>query len=594
MSDVRLNLARKWRAKGFDQIIGQDITVRILKNSLYVGNYFPVYLLWGQRGSGKTSTARVFSAAINCEQLDSFRSNPKTNVVPCLQCASCKAMLLGKHPDFIEIDAASHTGVDNVRQIIDAASLMPLLGRKKIYLIDEAHMLSKAAFNAFLKILEEPPASVLFMLATTDPEKIIDTVKSRCFQLFFKPVVSTRLVDHLETICKAEEIEYEPDALTAIAKESSGSVRDAINLLEQVRFSMAAVTKAAVITSLGYIDDERLLKLFHIIIEQGPTQLLPFLQELNMRLFSAEHLWLRLLTLARAAIWLKHGLNPENYTEQTDQLGAVIQRSSLKKLTKLLERFYSQEPFFLKAIDKHLFLEILLLQACQCNDTTNNSNTTPAAPLAPPSSTESTDEEEYEYVVEEEEEIEEEEDEEEEAASPQLQHRSTGGKAKWNDFVNRIERLDDPLLSSIFRQGTFSGFDESASTITVIFSKDFVFFNEWLDNSYKLWHPLLENVFGPSVVFSPLFTGERSEAKVSAQQVSHDNAGSAQHNELSQRTVQTGSRDSGMNSSKIASRYRVTKNIRAASAVVDVSDVECWKKSNLLLRYFPGVVREAV
>jgi len=593
MSDVRLNLARKWRAKGFDQIIGQDITVRILKNSLYVGNYFPVYLLWGQRGSGKTSTARVFSAAINCEQLDSFRSNPKTNLVPCLQCASCKAMLLGKHPDFIEMDAASHTGVDNVRQIIDAASLMPLLGRKKIYLIDEAHMLSKAAFNAFLKILEEPPASVLFLLATTDPEKIIDTVKSRCFQLFFKPVALTPLVDHLETICKAEEIEYEPDALTAIAKESSGSVRDAINLLEQVRFSTAAVTKAAVITSLGYIDDERLLKLFHIILEQGTTQLLPFLQELNMRLFSAEHLWQRLLALARAAIWLKHGLDPESYTEQADQLGAIIQRSSLKKLTKLLERFYSQEPFFLKATDKHLFLEILLLQACQCNDTTNNSNTTPAVPLAPPSSTESTDDEEYEYI-EEEEEIEEEEDEEEEEASSQLQHQPTASNSKWDDFVNRIERLEDPLLSSIFKQGTFSGFDESSSTLTVIFSKDFVFFNEWLDNSHNLWHPLLENVFGSSVVFSPLFTGERSEAKAPAQSLSHDSTKSVQNSEPTQRTAQTGNRNSGMNSPKIASPHRVAKNGRTASAVVDVSDVECWKKSNLLLRYFPGVVREAV
>src|SRR5438132_590836 len=118
-------------------------------------------------------------------------------------------MLSGKHPDFIEIDAASHTGVDNVRQIIDAASLFPILGRKKIYLIDEAHMLSKAAFNAFLKILEEPPTSVLFILATTDPQKIIDTVKSRCFQLFFTPVDSQRLLDHLTVVCKTEQINYE-------------------------------------------------------------------------------------------------------------------------------------------------------------------------------------------------------------------------------------------------------------------------------------------------------------------------------------------------------------------------------------------------
>ena len=160
-STTQLNLARKWRSRDFDHIIGQDLSVRILKNSLYLDHFFPVYLFAGQRGCGKTTTARVFASAINCEQFEQFRKQPKKHIVPCLACASCIAMLEGKHPDFIEMDAASHTGVDNIRSIIDASSLLPLMGRKKIYLIDEAHMLSKAAFNAFLKILEEPPASVL-------------------------------------------------------------------------------------------------------------------------------------------------------------------------------------------------------------------------------------------------------------------------------------------------------------------------------------------------------------------------------------------------------------------------------------------------
>src|SRR5579871_3248756 len=175
---ANLNLARKWRSKDFDHIIGQDVAVKMLKNSLYLGQLFPVYLFSGQRGCGKTSTARIFAMAVNCTSLSAFQKNPKTTAIPCLVCDSCVAMATGKHPDFIEIDAASHTGVDTIRTIIDASQLLPLMGSKKIYLIDEAHMLSKSSCNALLKILEEPPCSVLFMLATTDPQKIIETVRS--------------------------------------------------------------------------------------------------------------------------------------------------------------------------------------------------------------------------------------------------------------------------------------------------------------------------------------------------------------------------------------------------------------------------------
>src|SRR5438876_226054 len=127
MSTVVLNLSRKWRSQDFDQLVGQDLVVRILKNSLYLGHYFPVYLFAGQRGCGKTSTARIFASAINCERFHNFKIDPKNAIIPCLSCLSCRSMREGKHPDFIEMDAASHTGVDNVRSIIDAASLMPIM-----------------------------------------------------------------------------------------------------------------------------------------------------------------------------------------------------------------------------------------------------------------------------------------------------------------------------------------------------------------------------------------------------------------------------------------------------------------------------------
>lgn len=135
MNTQQLNLARKWRSKNFDQIVGQDLSVRMLKNSLFLNHYFPVYLFAGQRGCGKTSTARVFAAAINCDELSTFQKDPKNAALPCLACTSCQAMMIGRHPDFIEIDAASNTGVDNVRQIIDSSALLPLMEKRKFILL---------------------------------------------------------------------------------------------------------------------------------------------------------------------------------------------------------------------------------------------------------------------------------------------------------------------------------------------------------------------------------------------------------------------------------------------------------------------------
>lgn len=183
-----LNFARRLRPQRFSDIIGQDLFVGMLQNALFLNKFFPVYLFSGQRGCGKTTTARVFAAALNCLK----RGEAPLQDIPCLTCSSCLATKAGNHPDFIEIDAASNTGVDNVRAILESSSYLPVLGKYKIYLIDEAHMLSKAAFNAFLKLMEEPPQSVLFMLATTESYKIPETVRSRCFQLLFKPIPADR------------------------------------------------------------------------------------------------------------------------------------------------------------------------------------------------------------------------------------------------------------------------------------------------------------------------------------------------------------------------------------------------------------------
>jgi DNA polymerase III subunit gamma/tau len=365
MEKTELNLTRKWRSKNFQEVIGQPLAVRILQNSLYLNQFFPVYLFAGQRGCGKTSTARIFAAAVNCARLPEFQQDPRKVSIPCLACPSCVAMSKGQHPDFIEIDAASHTGVDNVRNIIDASSFLPLLSSKKIYLIDEAHMLSKAAFNAFLKILEEPPMSVIFILATTDMQKILETVKSRCFQIFFDPVDTQVITEHLEKICSLEQVVADQAGLAVIAKQAGGSVRDAINLLEQVRFATKKISKESVLSILGHVDEAALLQLFEKIVHQDVQDLLQFCTSLEKYELSIEHLWMQLTELVYDAILIKYHVQPRQFVDLSAHCKDIINTTSIDRLTDLFGLLCSQEQNLARTTKKLRFLEMILLQHVQ-------------------------------------------------------------------------------------------------------------------------------------------------------------------------------------------------------------------------------------
>jgi len=373
MEKIELNLTRKWRSKNFKEVIGQPLAIRILQNSLYLKQFFPVYLFAGQRGCGKTSTARIFAAAVNCTRLEDFQKDPRKFHLPCLECESCIAMSKSQHPDFIEIDAASHTGVDNIRNIIDASSFLPLLSHKKIYLIDEAHMLSKAAFNAFLKILEEPPPSVIFILATTDMQKILDTVKSRCFQIFFDPVEYQIIAKHLEKICTSENISFDEQGLLALSKEADGSVRDAINLLEQVRFATKKVTKQAVLSVLGHVDEATLLELFEKVIQGDLQKLLMFCTDLEKYEFSIEYIWAQLIELVYDAILIKYNVPPREFITLSEHYQNLITYSDIDRLTSLFEMLCSQEQNLLKTTKKLRFLEMTLLQNLYHQDDSSES-----------------------------------------------------------------------------------------------------------------------------------------------------------------------------------------------------------------------------
>src|SRR3954469_15720469 len=223
-----LVLARKYRSNNFDELIGQEHIARTLKKAIESGRIAHAYLFCGTRGTGKTSTARILAKCLNCESADG------PTAVPCNKCQSCLAIARGEDMDVIEIDAASNTGVDNVRDLISNAQYRPARSRFKVYIIDEVHMLSKSAFNALLKTLEEPPEHVKFILATTEPEKVLPTILSRCQRYDFRNIPTREIADHLKAVAKQEKIKADDDALLLVAKAGAGSMRDALSLLDRL------------------------------------------------------------------------------------------------------------------------------------------------------------------------------------------------------------------------------------------------------------------------------------------------------------------------------------------------------------------------
>ena len=242
-------LARKYRPETFSELIGQGALVRTLSNALTLGRLAHAFVLTGVRGIGKTSTARLLAKGLNCVGVD---GNGGPTLEPCGQCEPCQAIASGRHVDVLEMDAASHTGVDDAREIIEGVGYRPVSARYKIYIIDEVHMMSKNAFNALLKTLEEPPDAVKFIFATTEIRKVPVTILSRCQRYDLRRVPAVMLADHLASICAKESIDARPEALAMIARAAEGSVRDALSLLDQAAAMTAdALTPEMVADMLG-------------------------------------------------------------------------------------------------------------------------------------------------------------------------------------------------------------------------------------------------------------------------------------------------------------------------------------------------------
>jgi DNA polymerase-3 subunit gamma/tau len=270
-------LARKWRPRTFSELAGQEHVVTALTNALTRGRLHHAYLLTGTRGVGKTTIARILAKSLNCI------TNGIT-ATPCGTCGACTDIDAGRFVDLLELDAASNTGIDNMREILDNARYAPTVGRFKVYLIDEVHMLSKAAFNSMLKTLEEPPEHVKFVLATTDPQKIPVTVLSRCLQFNLKQLPPALIVDRLATILAAEDIAADSAALALIARAAHGSMRDALSLLDQaIAYGNGEVREGVVRTMLGAVDTEYVYRIVDALIANDGPALLAEVDAMAMR-----------------------------------------------------------------------------------------------------------------------------------------------------------------------------------------------------------------------------------------------------------------------------------------------------------------------
>ncbi len=276
--------ARKYRPKNFQQVVGQEHIVKTLSNAIKLNRISHAYIFAGSRGLGKTTIARIITKCLNCEE--------GITETPCGKCESCLEIEKGSFPDMYEIDAASNRGIDDIRAIRDNVNYAPIKGRYKVYIIDEAHMLTREAFNALLKTLEEPPPNNIFILATTELHKIPDTIRSRCQTFIFRPPTKQQITDYLKRILEEENIKYEEEALELIAEASNGGVRDAASILDQaVIHGEGQVKKETTVQLLGIIPEEIIKEFLTALKDREIKQMVKIIEKLDREGYDVVVFW---------------------------------------------------------------------------------------------------------------------------------------------------------------------------------------------------------------------------------------------------------------------------------------------------------------
>ena len=354
--------ARKYRPMSFDSVVGQQALTTTLKNAVKSGKLAHAYLFCGPRGVGKTTCARIFAKAINCE-------HPTKEGEACNECESCKAFTEGRSYNIFELDAASNNSVENIKTLMEQTRIPPQVGRYKVFIIDEVHMLSTAAFNAFLKTLEEPPAHVIFILATTEKHKILPTILSRCQIYDFERMTVPNIINHLKAVAEKENIQYEEQALNIIAEKADGGMRDALSIFDQAAsFSQGNITYQKVIEDLNVLDEDNYFNIINLALENKVSDIMVLLNNVINKGFDGGHLINGLASHVRNVLMAKDAQTlpllevseqqRKRYQEQAQKCPTLFLYNALKIMNRC-------DVEYRQSSNKRLLVELTLIQVAQ-------------------------------------------------------------------------------------------------------------------------------------------------------------------------------------------------------------------------------------